>query len=127
MCSKVFHTSPKTLVVIVFFISVLSTFAQQATPFKVRYQGHVNGDMMLIANNIVNRSEGNEGTKSPYNENTNRGKLNDEFEMNYIDVDSDASTFSSSTADLVVENPSSKKLCMPVCIGRLLTCATAVN
>ena len=110
MRSKLFHTSPKTLLFIVLSTSVLSTFAQQATPFKVRYQGHVNGDMILIANNIVNRSEGSDGTKSPYNENTNRGKLNDEFEMNYIDVDDDATTFSSSSADLVVENPSSKKI-----------------
>ncbi len=110
MYSKLFQTSTSTILVVLFFSIGVTVMAQQATPFKVRYQGHVNGDMTIIANTIVNRTDDSNSTASPYNETTNLGKLNDEFKMNYIDTDNDASTFSSSSANLVVENPSSKKI-----------------
>ena len=101
--------SVRFLVIVVITFS-LPLFAQEAKPFKVRYQGRVNGGMTLIANNIVNREEGGEVANSPYNEITTRGKLNDEFEMKYIDVDNDEATFSSSSATLSLENQSTKKI-----------------
>jgi uncharacterized DUF497 family protein len=85
-------------------------FSQQTKTFKVRHQGYVNGDMALIANNIVNRADYNDNALVPYNERTVKNKINDECNMKYIDIDNDESTFSSSSADLVVDNKSSKKI-----------------
>ncbi len=84
-------------------------FSQISAPFKVRYQSYVNGDMTIIANNITNRVDSN-GANVPYTSRTNMHKLNDEFMMDYIDIDNDPSTFSSSSAELILENPSTKKI-----------------
>lgn len=85
-------------------------FSQQAKPFKVRHQGYVNGDMVLIANNIVNREAFDGKASDSYNDRTFKNKLNDECEMKYIDIDNDESTFSSSSADLVMDNKENKKI-----------------
>jgi hypothetical protein len=85
-------------------------FSQQAKPFKVRHQGYVNGDMVLIANNIVNRDASDGKASDSYNDRTFKNKLNDECEMKYIDIDNDESTFSSSSADLVMDNKANKKI-----------------
>jgi hypothetical protein len=85
-------------------------FSQQAKPFKVRHQGYVNGDMVLIANNIVNREAFDGKPSDSYNDRTFKNKLNDECEMKYIDIDNDESTFSSSSADLVMDNKENKKI-----------------
>ena len=110
MFSKFTKINQSVFIVILFLITYLNVLAQEAKPFKVRYQGRVNGGMTLIANNIVNREEGGDVANSPYNETTNRGKLNDEFEMKYIDIDNDNATFSSSSATLSLENQSTKKI-----------------
>jgi hypothetical protein len=70
--------------------------AQQDTPFSIRYQDYIQGDLIFIANNIVNRKKANE----EYNKVNENSKLNDEFDMNYIDIDNDPTTFSSSSAIL---------------------------
>ena len=85
-------------------------FSQQTKPFKVRHQGYVNGDMVLIANNIVNRDNDEGKASVPNNDRSIKSKLNDECTMKYIDVDDDKSTFSSSSADLIVDTKSSKKI-----------------
>ncbi|WP_188361495.1 SPOR domain-containing protein [Flavobacterium orientale] len=91
------------------FIS-LHGFAQLAKPFEIRYQNYVNGDITLIANQIVNRKEGNSSANIPYNITDRSAKLNDEWFMDYIDIDDDPTTFSSSSADLNLENVTSKKI-----------------
>jgi len=96
-----------TIFLVLFFVC---GYSQQAKPFKLRYQGYVNGDMMLIANTIVNRDNYDGKNLVPYNERSIKNKLNDEFEMQYIDIDDDESTFSSSSADLIVDNKGSKKI-----------------
>jgi hypothetical protein len=99
--------------VVLFFSVVFSVafcFAQSASPFKVRYKGYVKGDITLIANNIVNRVDAYHSSNNSYNERSNYAKLNDEFTMDYIDVDDDENTFSSSSASLALENPSAKKI-----------------
>lgn len=88
----------------------LKGFSQQAKPFKVRHQGYVKGDMVLIANNIVNRDDTDGGTSTSYNERSGKSKLNDECIMKYIDIDNDDSTFSSSSADLILDTKSDKKI-----------------
>lgn len=84
--------------------------AQLGSPFKMRYQDNLKGDMTLIANGIVNRSEKKKNADSPYNQLDDKAKLNDEFEMVYIDVDNDETTFSSSAASLSLSNITEKKI-----------------
>ena len=87
-----------------------AVLAQLGAPFKKRYQGNLKGDMTLIANGIVNRSEKRENANSPYNQLDDKAKINDEFEMVYIDVDNDETTFSSSAASLSLTNITDKKI-----------------
>lgn len=86
-------------VLIVGFYSNLSE-AQNLTPFAPRYDKDVQGDILLIGNNILNRRTDTSG--NPVNPNTpyNSNGQNSSFEMGYIDIDSDATTFSSSSATL---------------------------
>lgn len=93
-----------------FLVFCLQGFCQQAQPFKIRHQGYVKGDMVIIANNSVNKEEKRSSTSLPYNERKYTSQLNDECKMNYIDIDNDPTTFSSSSADLSMENQSSKKI-----------------
>lgn len=86
------------------------SYGQLPVPFKVRYQSYVKGDMTVIANNIVNRKDYGNNPNMPYMNATKTAKLNDEFEMFYIDIDSDMSTFSSSAATLYLENEENKKI-----------------
>ena len=85
-------------------------FSQLEIPFKARYQGFVNGDMAVIANNIVNRVDYDNSSNVPYYNHTNSAKLNDEFDMEYIDIDDDESTFSSSSAELFLDTSFNKKV-----------------
>ncbi|MGJ5640677.1 T9SS type B sorting domain-containing protein [Formosa sp. S-31] len=69
-------------------------------PFKPRFDQTLKGDILLIGNNILNRNENGNGNKpnDPYYGDGQNGKL----DMQYIDIDNDNSTFSSSSADLTV-------------------------
>lgn len=101
----------KFLIVLIFLNLTTSVgYSQIAAPFKIRYQSNIKGDMIIIANNIVNRADYNNDANQPFYNHTNSAKINDEFEMEYIDVDQDESTFSSSSADLFLDNPSNKKI-----------------
>lgn len=109
---KITYTASRNfipLLLLLLFFSE-SSYSQLAVPFKVRYQSYVKGDMTVISNNIVNRKESRTFTSEPYNDLSENAKLNDQFEMNYIDIDDDKSTFSSSSAELNLENSSSKKI-----------------
>ena len=97
------------LITIVTLLGYSLTFSQQ-TPFKLRFQRRVKGDMTVIANNIVNRVDYNNNANEPYYNHTVSANLNDEFDMAYIDIDQDESTFSSSSAELIFDNSSSKKV-----------------
>ncbi len=93
------------------FLSNSSLLSAQLTvPFKVRYQSYVKGDMTVIANNIVNRRDYNNGPEIPYYNHTSSANLNDEFNMEYVDIDDDDETFSSSSAELFLDNQHPKKI-----------------
>lgn len=92
----------KPLILFLFtFISVNTLFSQAVQPFKLRYQSDVRGQMFLISNNIVNR----QNASKLYNDTDSKAKHNDEFFMEYIDIDSDETTFYSSSADLLLDRP----------------------
>ncbi len=94
---------------IVILISFIAN-AQQYVPFKIRYQSMVKGDMVVIANNSSNRVDYNDSPNDAYYNHTSSALLNDEFTMEYIDIDDDATTFSSSSAELLLDNQNHKKI-----------------
>ena len=85
-----------TCVVLFSFVGI----SQEFNNFEVRYQNNLRGDLTFIANNIVNRDggTGNSEPEDAYNSTGNSSTYNDWLDMQYIDVDGDPSTFSSSSA-----------------------------
>ncbi|MBM1105223.1 SprB repeat-containing protein, partial [Aurantibacter crassamenti] len=90
----------KILLLSLFLLLSWAGTAQEYNDFEVRYQNNIKGDLTFIANNIVNR-DGGTGSTEPedaYNTTGSSSTYNDLFDMQYIDVDSDPTTFSSSSA-----------------------------
>src|SRR5690606_35469203 len=105
-----------------------SGLSQVKNDFDVRYENKLKGDITLIGNNIVNRqTDGywdlvNNGTwwnpdlelvwvpglspNDPYSGST----ANDNLNMQYIDIDGDPSTFSSSSANLTIPDPNCSQI-----------------
>ncbi|MGM5470265.1 T9SS type B sorting domain-containing protein [Flavobacteriaceae bacterium LMO-SS05] len=73
----------------------LGSYAQTYKPFTVRENLDIRGSMLVIGNNILGKDN------LPFNDLT---KDNQDVSMQYIDIDGDASTFSSSSADLLLPN-----------------------
>ncbi len=76
--------------------------SQVKNDFDVRYENRLKGDLTFIANNIVNRDEGGDDPEDPYNLTGSSSEYNDRLNMQYIDIDGDPSTFSSSSATLSI-------------------------
>ncbi|WP_406683664.1 T9SS type B sorting domain-containing protein [Seonamhaeicola sp. MEBiC1930] len=89
-------TYVKFVLVAVLVLFCSNLFAQNFIPFSPRFNQDLKGDIVLIGNNIL----------GPDNNAFNNGSVyNHTVDMRYIDIDGDASTFSSSSADLVIDNP----------------------
>ncbi len=69
---------------------------QNYVPFTPRFDQDLKGDILLIGNNILGPNN------NAYNDDW---VYNHKVDMKYIDIDGDPSTFSSSSADLVIPNP----------------------
>lgn len=79
----------------------MKLFAQNFVPFTPRFNQDLKGDIQLIGNNIL----------GPDNNAFNDGLIfNHQVNMTYIDIDSDSSTFNSSSADLIIPNPGCYKI-----------------
>lgn len=89
-------TYTKASLVVVLLLFGLQAFAQNYVPFTPRFNQDVKGDIVLIGNNILGPDNNAFNDNSVYNHNV---------DMRYIDIDADASTFSSSSADLTIANP----------------------
>lgn len=83
-----------TFVIVLFF--GIQLYAQNFVPFTPRFNEDLKGDILLIGNNILGPDN------NPFNDNN---VFNHNVDMQYIDIDGDPSTFSSSSADLVIPNP----------------------
>lgn len=83
------------ILLIVLFFGIQS-YAQNFVPFTPRFNQDLKGDIVLIGNNILGPNN------NPFNDNT---VYNHNVDMQYIDIDGDSTTFSSSSADLVIPNP----------------------
>ena len=84
---------PILLIVLLFGIQ---SVAQNFVPFTPRFDQDLKGDIVLIGNNILGPNN------NPFNDNT---VYNHNVDMQYIDIDGDPATFSSSSADLEIPNP----------------------
>jgi gliding motility-associated-like protein len=118
------HYTKCILVILFMVLGSQTAFSQVKKPFQVRYEADIRGELTFIANNIVNRYEEERtvtgwryrngrwryetytipgvSPNEPYNDTGNSSSANDSFDMRYIDVDNDNSTFSSSSATLTV-------------------------
>nr|WP_314289578.1 adhesin [uncultured Capnocytophaga sp.] len=96
------------IVLLVFVIAPLSAIGQSNTDFKIRYETFIKGDIKIIGNNILNRKEKRNSPNDPYNDRSQKAKLNDEFDMQYIDIDNDPNTFSSSSAQFAYDGKGGK-------------------
>src|SRR5690606_34211806 len=124
MTKNYFTLKLYTLFACIFFAGIFALTAQVKKPFEVRYQDNIKGDITFIGNNIVNREDGYWDIKfdwskglyyewivttspnSPYN----GSESNDNLNMQYIDIDDDSSTFSSSSAALEIPDLQCSKI-----------------
>ncbi|MDR7211318.1 T9SS type B sorting domain-containing protein [Flavobacterium piscis] len=102
-------TTFKSVLVVLFFIQSFIVFSQK--DFTARYDTSLKGDMLLIGNNILNRDNNRNGER-PNNAFNSTSQNNNDLNMQYIDIDSDATTFSSSSANLVI--PTGSRECYKV-------------
>ncbi|MDA9089343.1 T9SS type B sorting domain-containing protein [Maribacter arcticus] len=124
---KMTHLILRQRIALLFFLfiaGVLYTNAQEYVPFTPRLAGgniEVRGDIIFVGNNILNRaSQANPSEANmPYNGNANNNSL----WMEYIDIDSDPTTFSSSSAELNMIDP----LCSQVRYAGLYWAGTYPN
>ncbi|KRB54849.1 hypothetical protein ASD98_17590 [Flavobacterium sp. Root186] len=79
--------------------------------FTPRFDQSLKGDMLLIGNNILNRDNNKNGER-PNNAFNSTSQNNNDLTMQYIDIDSDNTTFSSSSANLTV--PQSSRECYKI-------------
>jgi large repetitive protein len=99
-------------------MSYFNLFSQNVEPFApARYNDHVKGDVLLIGNNILSVHP-----MDSYNTTGNPSSFNDDINMVYVDIDGDASTFSSSSANLQI--PITSRDCYRVKYAALYWSAT---
>ena len=100
-----------TLVAFAILLSLIS-YSQTYKPFTIRKNMDIKGSMLVIGNNIVGQDN------LPFNDLT---KDNQDINMQYIDIDGDTSTFSSSSADLLMpdHNDGSATTCYRVAYAAL--------
>ncbi|WP_147405076.1 OmpA family protein [Aquimarina sp. AD10] len=78
--------------------------SQVEVPLKKRTEFTFKGDFKFVSNTILGKVSNDDGTGifNP-NKSYNDGGLNNQFQMGFIDIDNDPSTFNSSSADLVID------------------------
>ncbi len=90
------------LMLFLLLVNILNAYSQTVEPFvPARYTDRIKGDILMIGNNVLSIHQSNE-----YNTVGNPSTANDDIDMVYVDVDGDASTFSSSSAIMQVPNTS---------------------
>ncbi|WP_433765035.1 T9SS type B sorting domain-containing protein [Flavobacterium ginsenosidimutans] len=103
---------PTTLKLVLAVLLCIQSFVIYSQKnFTPRFDTSLKGDMLLIGNNILNRDNNKNGER-PNDAFNATNQNNNDLTMGYIDVDNDASTFSSSSATLAV--PSSSRECYKI-------------
>lgn len=80
-------------------------YGQVEVPLKKRTELTLQGDFKFVSNTILGKVSNDDGSGvfDP-NKSYNDGGLNNQFKMGFIDIDNDASTFNSSSADLDIDS-----------------------
>jgi hypothetical protein len=86
----------KRAISVLILVFSVQSFAQNYEPFTPRFNDDLKGDIVLIGNNILGPDNNAFNDPNIYNHNV---------DMQFIDIDGDPSTFSSSSADLEIPNP----------------------
>ncbi len=84
------------------FVLALVAGPAWAQAFSTRFSTTANGDVVLVGNMILHCSGNATACTNARNTTTPGGTINNGYTMVYVDIDSDASTFSSSSAQLVL-------------------------
>ncbi|MDO4880173.1 MAG: SPOR domain-containing protein [Capnocytophaga sp.] len=94
----------KNIFYIVFctFLFSKQIFAQNIEALNTRYQTFTQGDVLVIGNNILNRQTKKWNANTENNNQKQEIRINDGASMEYIDIDKDSKTFSSSSATLLL-------------------------
>lgn len=103
---KIILKTRLTSLFLIFIAGMFFTNAQEYVPFTPRLAGgniEVRGDIIFVGNNILNRAS--QSNPSQANDPYNGTQNNNNLWMEYIDIDSDPSTFSSSSAELNLDDP----------------------
>lgn len=91
----------KKIAIIISFLGFIAQMvAQNREGLNTRFQTITKGNILTIGNNILNRQTKQKPATLEYDELSMGMKPNDEFSMEYIDIDKDKATFSSSSAQL---------------------------
>ncbi|MGB5665619.1 MAG: Calx-beta domain-containing protein, partial [Maribacter sp.] len=98
--SRKFHLADKMgkLILLVFLLSTTYASAQVKKAFTPRYDETIKGDVTIIANNMLSAHKTNNYNLTGDNQDSNNRV--------YVDIDSDPTTFNSSSATLNDPNPS---------------------
>ncbi|MBO9582939.1 MAG: T9SS type B sorting domain-containing protein [Flavobacterium sp.] len=103
---------PTTLKLVLAVLLCIQSFVINAQKnFTPRFDTSLKGDMLLIGNNILNR-DNNKANERPNDAYNVYNQNNNDLTMGYVDVDNDASTFSSSSATLSI--PSGSRECYKI-------------
>ena len=89
-------TFSRIAIIVLLLCFGLQSHSQNYEPFTPRFNQDLKGDIVLIGNNILGPDNNAFNNNSAYNHTV---------DMRYIDIDGDPSTYSSSSADLNIENP----------------------
>lgn len=65
-----------------------------------RFDDAIQGNIVIIGNNILNRETNKEKANIPYDDTSDKAKVSEQQQIEYIDVDNNANTFSSSSATI---------------------------
>ncbi len=82
-----------------------NTHGQVEVPLTKRSELTLKGDFKFVSNTILGKVSHDNGSEvfDP-NKSYNKGGLNNQFKMGFIDIDNDPTTFNSSSADLKIES-----------------------
>ena len=112
-------TFSRTAFVVLLLLSGILSYGQNFVPFNTRYDNTLKGDMLLIGNNILSVHPTNvfnstgTGVNNTFPDNGSNANNDYNKSSNYlvnVDVDSDVSTFNSSSANLDIPNPTCYKI-----------------
>ena len=95
----------KTFFYFIFLTFITAITAQESDTLTTRYKVLAKGSLFVTGNNILNRQEKKTSANDPNND-ISGSRSNDDLTMEYIDIDRDKHTFSSSSSSVIIPKKS---------------------